>query len=159
MNFEVGSAAAYREIFISAMGAIPRPVEQYIPERGLMLMRMFPPIPFSANSLDGTGWRSFGRIRRDLEDYVALPFVIDNLFRILTSNGYQIDCQEEIKLSLMNNERVYLFVRRNMILREMIVLYPVALSRILFSRTEKYVSNNLLYPNVELNFFLDYLEI
>lgn len=151
MNYEVGSAASYREILISPLGAIPRPVHQCIPPHGLKLMEAFPVSPFFPGVNDGTGWRAFGRVDKGYDEWDFIIPVIDNLFNLLERKGYQIEEREAIKMNLLHCERVYLFVRRHLILREMIVLYPVSLNEIFHVSKESSNCYEVIYPNTALD--------
>ena len=152
MNYEIGSTATYREILITALGAIPRPIYPTIPPVGLQLMQRFPTISFSEYSTDGTGWRAFGRIKETVDSWDFIDPIVDNLFVILDRVGYQIESREAIKQALLMGEKVYLFVRRNLVLREMIVLYPVPLNEIMFSEPNVVARASKLYPYCGLEF-------
>ena len=151
MSYEIGSAASYREFLISGIGIIPRTVHEFIPPPGLKLMELFPVNPFFPTAQDGTGWRAFGRRNFDYEEWDLLGPLIDNLFNILEKKGYQIECRETVKLNLLHGERVYLFLRRHLILREMIVLYPVGLSEIFYVKNNQALCSDVLYPNTILD--------
>lgn len=133
MNFEVGSTASYREFIISPLGSHLRRFEPFIPQN------MLPYLNFSIFAVhdvksDYTGWAVIGQSKNPLTSKDAILLPVMCLFQNLDISGYVIPDYKVIYEQLRHGKVVCLFLRKNLVLREMIILYTASRQDMLYPK-------------------------
>jgi hypothetical protein len=133
MNFEIGSAASYREFIISPLGSHLRRFEPFIPQN------MLPYLNFSIFAVhdvksDYTGWAVIGQSKNPLTSKDAILLPVMCLFQNLDISGYVIPDYKVIYEQLRHGKVVCLFLRKNLVLREMIILYTASRQDMLYPK-------------------------
>lgn len=150
MNFEVGSAASYREFIISPLGAHSRRFKEAIPQEAMRYFN-YPFFPIVDGRNDYTGWAVIGQTEHSLDASDSLHMATQCLLHSLLISGWEIPNYELIYEQLQKGMVVCLFLRKHFTLREMIILYPASRMDVLYPRTRGYWEQGILseYYNLE----------
>lgn len=150
MNFEVGSAASYREFVISPLGAHSRRLEEAIPQEAISYLN-YPFYPIVEGRNDYTGWAVIGQSKHSLKLGGELGIPLTLLFQNLAALGWEVPESNPILSYLQMGNVICLFLRKHFTLREMIILYPASSMDIIYPLSRGYWLSHLFnsYRNLE----------
>lgn len=151
MNFEVGSAASYREFVITPLGAHSRRLEQAIPLEAKSYLN-YPFYPIVDGRNDYTGWGIIGQTRHSLRIGEELEIPLTLLFQNLASLGWEVPDPNLILGYLQMGNVICLFLRKHFTLREMVILYPASSMDDIYPQARGYWLGQLFSKHYNLEF-------
>lgn len=133
MNFELGSAASYREFIVSPLGSHLRRFKPHIPQSMIHYLN-FPIFAIHDVKSDYTGWAVIGQSQNPLSSKDGILLSVISLFQSLDNSGYTVPDYKIIYEHLRHGKVICLFLRKNFVLREMIILYTAPCQDMLYPK-------------------------